>query len=125
MNDIERERHVDTLMAIFDLKIHHALCLDRGVSTRVLFHYDRDLCIRRFKVLNRNITEPLHTRIMTWLEENVLDHDLIGSLSANEMDADTLSVTAHETVSFSSFGAPGKGVSRGTPKPPEKPLTRI
>jgi carbamate kinase len=62
---------------------------------------------------------------MTWLEENVLDHDLIGSLSANEMDADTLSVTAHETVSFSSFGAPGNGVYRGTPKPPEKPLTRI
>jgi len=95
MTDIERERHVDTLMAIFDLKIHRALCLDQGVSTRVLFHYDRDLRIRRFKVLNRNIPEPLHARIMTWLEENVLDHDLIGSLSANEMDADTLPVKGH------------------------------
>lgn len=95
MTDIERKRHVDALMAIFDLKIHRALCLDQGVSTRVLFHYDKALNIQRFKVLNRHMPEHLHTRITAWLEENVLDHDLIGSLVANEMDADTLPGKAH------------------------------
>ncbi len=95
MTEPERERHLHSLMSIFDLKIQRVLHLDRGVSARVLFVYDKDRNIRRFKVLNRNISREVHAKITAWLEENIQDHGIIGALAANEMDADTLAESAH------------------------------
>jgi hypothetical protein len=77
-------------MSVFDLKIQRALRLEQGVSTRVVFCYDRDRDIRRFKVLNRDMPEDVHARVTAWLEENVRDHAVIGALVANEMDGDNL-----------------------------------
>lgn len=90
MTESERERPLHSLMSVFDLKIQRALRLEQGVSTRVIFLYDRDRGIHRFKVLNRNMPEGVHARITAWLEENVRDHAVVGALVANRMDGDTL-----------------------------------
>ena len=90
MTESERERPLHSLMSVFDLKIQRALRLEQGVSTRVIFLYDRDRGIHRFKVLNRNMPEGVHARITAWLEENVQDHAVVGALVANRMDGDTL-----------------------------------
>ena len=91
MIEPERDRHVDTLMSVFDLRIHRALCLPKGISTRVFYLYDKKRNIQQFRVLNRNMSGDIHSKIEAWLEENILDHDVIARLVANEMDADTLS----------------------------------
>lgn len=90
MIEPERERQLDTLMSIFDLKIHRVLRLDKGVSARVLYYYDKDRNIRRFKVLSRDMSAEVHARITSWLEENLPDHAVISDLASNEMDADSL-----------------------------------
>lgn len=90
MTESERERPLHSLMSVFDLKIQRALRLEQGVSARVIFFYDRDRGIHRFKVLNRNMPKGVHARITAWLEENVRDHAVVGALVANQMDGDTL-----------------------------------
>jgi len=90
MNETERDRSVDTLMSIFDLKIHRALQLEKGVSARVFYWYDKKNNIRRFRVLDRKLSEEMQSRIMAWLTENVSEHDVIARLVANEMDADRM-----------------------------------
>gem|GEM_PF-868633 len=95
MTDSERKRPLHSLMSVFDLKIQRALHLERSVSARVIFFYDKDRGIQRFKVLNRNMPAGVHARITAWLEENVRDHHIIGALAANEMDGDNIKEGPH------------------------------
>lgn len=103
MTESERERPLHSLMSVFDLKIQRALRLEQGVSTRVIFFYDRDRGIHRFKVLNRRIPAGVLARITAWLEENVRDHATVGALVANEMDGDSLSERFSTLTEFSRF----------------------
>jgi len=90
MNETERDRSVDTLMSIFDLKIHRALQLEKGISARVFYWYDKKTDVRQFRVLNRKLSNEIQSRITTWLTENVSEHEVIARLVANEMDADRM-----------------------------------
>jgi hypothetical protein len=82
-------------MSVFDLKIQRALRLENGVSTRVIYTYDRDRDIQRFTVLKGGMPEEVRSRITAWLEENVRDHAVVGGLVANEMDGDSLNEEIH------------------------------
>ena len=95
MTESERERPLHSLMSVFDLKIQRALRLEQGVSTRVIYTYDKDRDIQRFKVLKGRVPDDVHARITAWLEENVRDHAVVGALVANEMDGDSLTEEIH------------------------------
>jgi hypothetical protein len=89
MIEEERDRHIDTLMSIFDLKIQSALNLEKRVSTRVRFLYDKKRNIKQFKVLNYNMPNDINSRILAWLDDNIKDNSIIVNLTQNEMDADS------------------------------------
>jgi len=89
-DDPDHDRTVETLMSVFDLRIQQALHLEKGISTRVFYLYDRKRNIQQFRILGRNMSKDTHSRILAWLTEHVQDHDAISRLIANEMDGDNL-----------------------------------
>jgi hypothetical protein len=73
---MNNQRHVKKLLSVFDLQDCPSLRLPKGVSSRVMFHYDEKANIKEFKILNRNITGDEDSRIRKWLHEHTdhMDH---------------------------------------------------
>jgi len=87
---LEKKRDIDRLLSIFDLKIQKALNLPESVSTRVLFIYDKEGSVKEFKLLSKDLSKEMDTRITAWLMKNMNVDDLISSSSYNDIDADHL-----------------------------------
>lgn len=88
MIEDENNRHIDSFMSVFDLKIQTALNLEKRLSIRVRFSYDKNRDIRKFKILNYNMSDDLLQRIIAWLDKNAKDNNFIMNLADNKMNAD-------------------------------------
>jgi hypothetical protein len=85
-----KERDVDKLVSIFDLKIQKALNLKESVSARVMLSYDKGKNSREFKVLSRQIPELMKHRIELWLETHMDLNDFVSRSTLDYVDADDL-----------------------------------
>jgi hypothetical protein len=68
---MEKERHVNKLLSVFDLSDCRDLSLPKGTLGRVMFAYDEGEDLREFKILTQEIPEEIRNRIILWLEENI------------------------------------------------------
>ncbi|MBN1105211.1 MAG: hypothetical protein JXL84_17490 [Deltaproteobacteria bacterium] len=85
---MEKRRHVEKALSIFQLTIRDALCLHETVKTGIMMLYDRASNHREFTVLNRSIPSELSGRIVSWLEQQTDVDDILWGLKSNKMDAD-------------------------------------
>ena len=68
---MEKKRHVNKLLSVFDLSDCGDLNLPGGALSRVMFAYDEREDLREFTILTREIPEEIRSRITSWLEENI------------------------------------------------------
>jgi len=92
MNEADRNRHIDSLMCVFDLDIQAAVRLEKKISTRVLFLYDRKKAIETFQILDKTLPDEIYTKIMTWFQVNMICKDTLLKLNGNNMNADSHSL---------------------------------
>lgn len=100
---MEKERYVESLLSVFSLRIGKTLELPEGLSTPVMFLYDRKENLQEFRLLDRRLTEDQHRRITAWLQENVDILNLTHRLKSDFVDADNLT-EATETLGSSKGG---------------------
>ena len=84
------ERLVDRLDSVFDLRIHKALNLSEGVSTRVRLIYSKTENTKKFMVIGPKTTEEMKRKITSWLDTHIGVEDLVCHLGTKEIDMDTL-----------------------------------
>ena len=87
-----KERDVDKLVSIFDVRIQKALNLEECISARVMLSYDKGKNSREFKVLSKQIPEEMKHRIKLWLETHMDLNDFVTRSSLDCVDADNLPV---------------------------------
>lgn len=85
-----KQRHVDKLLAVFELNTCQALGLPEGVPTQVMFLYDRETDVREFSLLDSKMTKDMNSRITSWLNENMGVDEVVHYLSAKQVTADDL-----------------------------------
>ena len=85
-----KERIVDRLDSVFDLRIHKALNLSESLSTRVLLTYSKRENKKKFEVLYPKTTEEMKRKIASWLDEHIDINDLVHCLGSEEIDMDAL-----------------------------------
>ncbi|MBW1717138.1 MAG: hypothetical protein JRI94_09135 [Deltaproteobacteria bacterium] len=68
---MEKKRHVNKLLSVFDLSDCGDLSLPGGALSRVMFAYDEKEDSREFTILTREIPEEIRSKITSWLEENI------------------------------------------------------
>jgi hypothetical protein len=83
------ERMVERLDSVFDLRIHKALNLSEGVSTRVMLTYSKPEKRTTFRVLSAKTTEEMNRKITSWLDAHIDVDDLVCRLGSEEIDMDT------------------------------------
>ena len=83
-----KQRYVDKLLAVFDLNTCQALGLPEGMSTQVMFLYDREANVKEFSLLDNEIAKDVNSRITSWLNENVGVEEVVHYLSAKQLSAD-------------------------------------
>ena len=83
-----KERYVDKLLAVFDLNTCQALGLPEGVSTQVMFLYDRETDVKEFNLLDTEMTKDMNSRITSWLNENIGVDEVVHYLSGKQPSAD-------------------------------------
>ena len=87
---METRNGVDKLLSIFDLDIYKALDLEKNISTRVMFRYDKEANRSEFKVLNKEISREIIHRIENWLDDNIKDYNEIANLNTGKINADNM-----------------------------------
>ena len=80
---MEKERHVESLMSVFNLNLHKHLKLTNRISTRVMLLYDKKEDTIDFRLLDKNLTASLSNRIESWLEQNIHISDIACGFNAN------------------------------------------
>jgi hypothetical protein len=85
-----KERDVDKLVSIFDVRIQKALNLEKRISARVMLSYDKGKSSREFKVLSKQIPEEMKRRIKQWLETHMDLNDFVSKSTLDYVDADHL-----------------------------------
>ena len=68
---MEKKRHVNKLLSVFDLSDCRNPSPPAGVLGRVMFSYDERENLREFKILAGEISDEIRSRITSWLEENI------------------------------------------------------
>jgi len=68
---MEKERHVNKLLSVFDLSDCRYPGLPKGALGRVMFAYDEREDLKEFKILSREMPEEIRSRIILWLQNNV------------------------------------------------------
>ncbi len=85
---MEKRSGIKKLLSIFDLNIYKALNLEEGITTRVIFRYDKETNRSEFKVLNKGMSREMSHRIESWLADNIRDYNEIANLNTGIMNAD-------------------------------------
>lgn len=83
-----KQRYVDKLLAVFDLNTRQALGLPEGVSTQVMFLYDRETDVKEFNLLDTEMTKDMNRRITSWLNENVGVDEVVHYLRERQLGAE-------------------------------------
>ena len=83
---MEKKRHVNKLLSVFDLSDCRDLNLPGGALGRVMFSYDEKEDSRKFTILTREIPEEIRSKITSWLEKNVDVCNAIWSSDSTETD---------------------------------------
>ena len=83
---MEKKRHVNKLLSVFDLSDCGDLSLPGGALSRVMFAYDERENLREFTILTREIPEEIRSKITSWLEENIDVCNAIWSPDSTETD---------------------------------------
>ncbi len=86
-----KQRDVDKLLAIFSLPACQAFGLPDGVSTQVMFVYDREANLKEFNLLDNEMTRDMNSRITSWLKEHIGVDDILYGLNSKNICADDLS----------------------------------
>jgi len=81
---MERRSGVDRLFSVFHLNDFKVFASSEGISTRVVFIYDRHENKREFKLLNKKIPEDLAVEIRAWLMEHVDIDEIPHALGTEE-----------------------------------------
>lgn len=81
---MEKRTGVDRLFSVFHLTDSHVFASSEGVSTRVVFIFDRQQNKREFKLLNKKIPEELAVKIRSWLMEHVDIDEIPHALGTEE-----------------------------------------
>lgn len=68
---MEKKRHVNKLLSVFDLSDCRDPSPPAGVLGRVMFAYDERENLREFKILAGEIPDEIRRKITSWLEENI------------------------------------------------------
>jgi hypothetical protein len=79
-------RYVDKLVSVFDLPSNHHLHPHETDRTRVMLVYDKGENIKRFRILNKELSNEAAKRIASWLEENIDIRDGVFRLCATGHD---------------------------------------
>ena len=83
-----KQRYVDKLLAVFDLNTCQAFGVPEGVSTQVLFLYDRESDVKEFSLLNSEMTKDMNRSITSWLNENIGVDEVVHYLSTKQLSVD-------------------------------------
>jgi hypothetical protein len=83
---MEKQRHVESLMSVFNLNLHEHLKLNDRLSTRIMLLYDRKEDRIEFRLLDKTLTTRLSTKIQSWLEENIQISDIASGFNANFLE---------------------------------------
>ena len=79
------ERYLDKLMSIFSFTAGKDLGLLKNVSTQVMFVYNRKANIKKFNLIDEEMSEDLNRKITVWLEKNVDVEDVLHGLKSKGM----------------------------------------
>jgi hypothetical protein len=79
------ERYVDKLMSIFSFTAGKDVGLLKNVSTQVMFVYNRKANIKKFNLIDEEISEDVNRKITVWLEKNVDVEDVLHGLKSKGM----------------------------------------
>jgi hypothetical protein len=79
------ERYVDKLMSIFSFTAGKDLGLLKNVSTQVMFVYNRKANIKKFNLIDEEMSEDVNRKITAWLEKNVDVEDVLHGLKSKAM----------------------------------------
>ena len=79
------ERYVDKLMSIFSFTAGKDLGLLKNVSTQVMFVYNRKANIKKFNLIDEEMSEDVNRKITAWLEKNVDVQDVLHGLKSKGM----------------------------------------
>ena len=79
------ERYVDKLMSIFSFTAGKDVGLLKNVSTQVMFVYNRKANIKKFNLIDEEISEDVNRKITVWLEKNVDVEDVLHGLKSKAM----------------------------------------
>lgn len=66
----EKKRYINRLYSVFDLPKEGELSVEGNEPARVMMHYDRELNLKEFKVLNRDLHPEAIKKITLWLQKN-------------------------------------------------------
>lgn len=83
-----KQRYVDKLLAVFDLNTCQAFGVPEGVSTQVMFLYDRETDVKEFSLLDSEMTKDMNRRITSWLNDNIGVDEVVHYLSTKQLSAD-------------------------------------
>lgn len=87
---MDRKRHVNRLLSIFDLGDYRGSGLPADLSARVMFLYDEKENVSEFRMLDRDLPIETNLKIASWLRDNLNVADLIHKLSYRADDAETI-----------------------------------
>jgi hypothetical protein len=90
---MNRDRTIHKLSTIIDLLNHDTAKSIGKLSIRVRYDYDGINNHEEFTVLNHDIPEESVENIVTWLKENIKSEDIIYGMKANQLDAESFSLT--------------------------------
>ena len=76
------ERYLDKLMSIFSFTAGKDLGLLKNVSTQVMFVYNRKANIKKFNLIDEEMSEDVNRKITAWLEKNVDVQDVLHGLKS-------------------------------------------
>ena len=79
------ERYVDKLMSIFSFTAGKDVGLLKNVSTQVMFVYNRKANIKKFNLIDEEMSEDVNRKITAWLEKNVDVEDVLHGLKSKAM----------------------------------------
>jgi hypothetical protein len=79
------ERYLDKLMSIFSFTAGKDLGLLKNVSTQVMFVYNRKANIKKFNLIDEEMSEDVNRKITAWLEKNVDVEDVLHGLKSKAM----------------------------------------
>jgi hypothetical protein len=79
------ERYVDKLMSIFSFTAGKDLGLLKNVSTQVMFVYNRKANIKKFNLIDEEMSEDVNRKITAWLEKNMDVEDVLHGLKSKGM----------------------------------------